>query len=273
MRYLLLLPILLPFAAAFLLALRPLRADGPRRRFVVAALALELGFATLCACTETGTLPVLPLGEDLYVTFALDGLGRVFLLLVAFMWLLSGLFAQEYMAHEDDLGRYYVFLFLSEGALAALCCAANYLTLYLGFELMTLFSLPLALHTQTEAARRGGFRYLFYSVFGACLGLLGFYTVHTFGSTAAFAPGDTVTGVVRSVRDYGIFIELAPNLSGLADWRGDLAPGDRVSVYIKSIRPEGRKIKLQVVEKLGPAGTPGDLHYFITDGVVRDWSY
>lgn len=92
-------------------------------------------------------------------------------------------------------------------------------------------------------------------------------------NAADFSPGDTVTGVVRGVRDYGIFIELAPNLSGLADWRGDLAPGDRVSVYIKSIRPEGRKIKLQVVEKLGPAGTPGELHYFITDGVVRDWAY
>ena len=192
MEYLLLLPILFPFAAALLLALHPLRAEGPRRRFVVTALALELGFAVLCACTAAGPLPVLPLSEELCVTFALDGLGRIFLLLAAFMWLLSGLFAQEYMAHEENLGRYYVFLFLSEGALAALCCAANYLTLYLGFELMTLFSLPLALHTQTEAARRGGFRYLFYSVFGACLGLLGFYTVHTFGSTAAFAPGGTL---------------------------------------------------------------------------------
>lgn len=91
-------------------------------------------------------------------------------------------------------------------------------------------------------------------------------------NAAGFAPGDTVTGVVRSVRDYGIFIELTPNLSGLADWRGDLAPGDAVSVYIKSIRPEGRKIKLQVIEKLGPA-MAGDMRYFITDGVLKDWTY
>ncbi len=92
-------------------------------------------------------------------------------------------------------------------------------------------------------------------------------------NAAAFAPGDAVEGVVRGVREYGVFIELAPNLSGLADWRGDLEPGDRVSVYIKSIRPENRKIKLQVIENLGPAQEPGALTYFITDGVIDGWAY
>lgn len=92
-------------------------------------------------------------------------------------------------------------------------------------------------------------------------------------NAAAFAPGDAVTGIVRGVREYGIFIELSPNLSGLADWRGDVHSGDAVSVYIKSIRPETRKIKLQVIENLGPAPTPGKLHYFITDGVVDNWVY
>ena len=92
-------------------------------------------------------------------------------------------------------------------------------------------------------------------------------------NAAAFAPGDAVEGVVRGVREYGVFIELAPNLSGLADWRGDLEPGDRVSVYIKSIRPENRKIKLQVIENLGPAQEPGELTYFITDGAVDGWTY
>ena len=92
-------------------------------------------------------------------------------------------------------------------------------------------------------------------------------------NAAAFVPGDAVTGIVRGIRDYGIFIELAPNLSGLADWQEDLAPGDAVSVYIKSIRPETRKIKLQVIENLGPAGEPGELHYFITDGRIKSWVY
>ena len=92
-------------------------------------------------------------------------------------------------------------------------------------------------------------------------------------NAAAFSPGDAVPGVVRGIREYGIFIELAPNLSGLADCRGDVELGDAVSVYIKSIRPDCRKIKLQIIQNLGPAPEPGELRYFITEGVVRDWSY
>ena len=92
-------------------------------------------------------------------------------------------------------------------------------------------------------------------------------------NAAAFSPGDAVQGIVRSVRDYGLFIELTPNLSGLADYREDAAPGDRVSVYIKSIRPDTRKIKLQIIQNLGPAGEPAELTYFITDGAVENWTY
>lgn len=92
-------------------------------------------------------------------------------------------------------------------------------------------------------------------------------------NAADFAPGDAVPGIVRGVKEYGIFIELTPNLSGLADWKGDVLPGDRVSVYIKSIRPDTRKIKLQIIQNLGPAQEPAELKYFITDGTIDGWKY
>ena len=59
-----------------------------------------------------------------------------------------------------------------------------------------------------------------------------------------FTVGETVVGTVRSIKDYGVFIELSPNLSGLAEYREDLLPGDRVSVYIKAIMPKGKKSSL-----------------------------
>ena len=92
-------------------------------------------------------------------------------------------------------------------------------------------------------------------------------------NAAGFAPGEAVPGIVRGVKEYGIFIELTPNLSGLAEWRGDVLPGDAVSVYIKSIRPDTRKIKLQIIQNLGPVQEPGELRYFITDGTVNNWVY
>ena len=88
-----------------------------------------------------------------------------------------------------------------------------------------------------------------------------------------FQPGETVSGVVRSVKEYGSFIELTPNLSGLTDTREDLAPGDAVSVYIKSIRPERMKVKLQIIEKLPPLSEPDPIHYQVTDGILSHWVY
>lgn len=92
-------------------------------------------------------------------------------------------------------------------------------------------------------------------------------------NASRFQPGETVRGTVRTVKDYGSFVELTPNLSGLADARENLAPGDGVSVFIKSIRPERMKVKLQVIEKLPPLAGPEPFRYQITDGVLERWTY
>ena len=88
-----------------------------------------------------------------------------------------------------------------------------------------------------------------------------------------FKPGETVQGAVRSIKPYGAFIELTPNLSGLTDQREDLVPGDRVSVFIKSIQPERMKIKLQVISKCPPSTQTMPWKYFVTDGRLQNWVY
>ncbi len=73
-------------------------------------------------------------------------------------------------------------------------------------------------------------------------------------NAAAFRVGETVTGRVRSIETYGIFVELAPNLAGLAELRGggntpvQTAVGDLAAVYIKSILPERMKVKLVIID-------------------------
>jgi len=78
-----------------------------------------------------------------------------------------------------------------------------------------------------------------------------------------FRPGETVTGTVRSVEDYGIFVELTPNLAGLAEFREGVSIGSGASVFIKSINPERMKIKLVLVDTFGaePPVTPPEYFY------------
>ncbi len=75
-------------------------------------------------------------------------------------------------------------------------------------------------------------------------------------NASLFSPGQTVAGIVRSIESYGIFVELAPNLAGLAELRddrlcGNLSVGQSAAVYIKSIIPERMKVKLVLIDSFG----------------------
>lgn len=93
-------------------------------------------------------------------------------------------------------------------------------------------------------------------------------------NAALFSAGETVAGVVRSVETYGIFVELTPNLAGLAEWREGVHPGGRCGVYIKSILPARMKLKLVIIDAGDSAPTPPPpLRYFITEGHISHWLY
>jgi len=92
-------------------------------------------------------------------------------------------------------------------------------------------------------------------------------------NAALLSSGMTVTGYVRSIKEYGVFIELFPNLSGLAEPREDLREGDRVSVYVKSILPDRRKIKLRVLERLPREEAAPTFSYFHREGILENWTY
>lgn len=92
-------------------------------------------------------------------------------------------------------------------------------------------------------------------------------------NAAAFMSGETVTGVVRSVETYGVFVELTPNLAGLADPFDGLFIGQCVSVYIKSISPEKMKIKLAIVEVFEERAMPEKLEYYVIEDKISEWNY
>ncbi len=102
-------------------------------------------------------------------------------------------------------------------------------------------------------------------------------------NAARFEAGQTVAGIVRSVESYGAFIELAPNLAGLAELKNDdmnfqieSLVGKYAAVYIKSIIPERMKVKLVLVDAYRGDLRKMPLHYFI-DGETCEhidyWRY
>jgi small subunit ribosomal protein S1 len=100
-------------------------------------------------------------------------------------------------------------------------------------------------------------------------------------NAARFSPGQTVTGVVRSVETYGVFVELAPNLAGLTELREEFRStahqcvGQCAAVFIKSICPERMKIKLVLIDTYPDVRKNVELPYFVPEGCqhMDRWIY
>ncbi|MBQ7292376.1 MAG: S1 RNA-binding domain-containing protein [Clostridia bacterium] len=95
-----------------------------------------------------------------------------------------------------------------------------------------------------------------------------------------FKVGQTVAGIIRSIESYGVFIELTPNLAGLAEIRSedDAATlseliGYPCAVYIKSIIPERMKIKLVLIDTYKGEVTKAPPKYFIDGSTATHIDY
>lgn len=92
-------------------------------------------------------------------------------------------------------------------------------------------------------------------------------------NASLFEAGETVSGIVRSVEEYGIFVELTPNLAGLAEPKEGIQAGQNVSVYIKALIPEKMKVKLIIVDTCEDGGTDGKIKYYQESGKIDYWCY
>ncbi len=92
-------------------------------------------------------------------------------------------------------------------------------------------------------------------------------------NAAKFSQGETVLGTIRSIEPYGVFVELAPNLAGLAEPFEGARVGQTAGVFIKSILPEKMKIKLIIIDTHDPVGKPAPLHYFNDNEHIDNWCY
>lgn len=91
-----------------------------------------------------------------------------------------------------------------------------------------------------------------------------------------FSEKQTVRGIVRGVESYGIFVELTPNLAGLAEYREDAKPGQTAAVYIKSIIPDKMKIKLIIIDTDDSGIDLSPISYFIDPeetSHIDSWRY
>lgn len=92
-------------------------------------------------------------------------------------------------------------------------------------------------------------------------------------NAAMFSIGETVAGIIRSVEDYGVFVELTPNLAGLAEAKEGIMPGQQASVYIKNIIPKRMKVKLIIIDTFDYSYSLPKPRYFYTENHIDSFCY
>ncbi len=138
---------------------------------------------------------ILP-GIDLL--FRPNALSMLFLTLSAGLWLLTTLYAIGYLRDDPHRSRFYGFFGLCVTATAGIALAGNLFTFFLFYEMLTLATYPLVVHTATSGALAAGRKYLAYTLGGGQVLLLGIVGLYVVSGPLEFAAGGALTGVEAS---------------------------------------------------------------------------
>lgn len=182
--------ILIPFIIGILVPIIPFKKRWQKEVFLETAVVINsiLVWYLLLHHSDS-TFLLAHFTGNLNISFRVDGMSMVFAGLVSALWPFATLYAFEYMTKEKNENVFFLFYTLTYGVTLGIALAANLLTMYFFYELLTLVTVPLVMHTLTREAILASRKYLYYSLGGAAFAFLGLIMVIVYGSTTDFIFG------------------------------------------------------------------------------------
>jgi len=162
-----LLPVVITLIAPLFVWL--MRKDENKREavsFIAAALTFVcmLSMAPAILKGEVWYCHVTTILPGLTIAFSADGLSMVFGLIAPFLWFFVTSYNIGYMRGLDEHAqtRYYICFAVAIFGAVGVALAANVFTLYLFYEIITVFTYPLVYHHEDEEAKVGARKYIVY---------------------------------------------------------------------------------------------------------------
>lgn len=188
--WLLLVVVLLPFLGGVLVPLLPFKKRNSYLIYIETLVLINTALVWMLICNKPAdSFTLLKFTGNLSVTFHVDGLGSVFAGLVATLWPLATLYSFEYMKHEENEKIFFMFYTMTFGVTLGIALSANILSMYFFYELLTLVTTPLVLHTLTREAILASRTYLYYSLGGAAFAFIGMIFIIVYGDSIDFVYG------------------------------------------------------------------------------------
>lgn len=190
--------ILIPFLGGILLFVIPFSSKKTKQIYIFSYVLLNtlLTYLLLAQGPVDNIMIINFAGEKLNITLKVDGMTKVFAGLVAALWPLAILYSFPYMEHEKNgrghINLFYMFYTATYGVTLGISMAGNILTMYCFYELLTLVTVPLVMHTVTREAILASRKYFFYSLGGAAFAFIGMIFLVKYGDTLEFVYGGVI---------------------------------------------------------------------------------
>lgn len=188
MNYLLLLPICFPLIMGILLFLIKL---NNRQRNIYSAIVMIITVVMsigVCFFVD-GSLEIWQVTEKISISLYADNLTKMFTTFMTIVFTSVGIYAFEYMKHEEYKNRFFAFYLMLMGVLNGIYMSSNLISMYFFYEFMTILSFPLVIHNLSKESISAGYKYMFYSVAGAFLALFAIIFVAGYSDTLTFKAG------------------------------------------------------------------------------------
>lgn len=141
------------------------------------------------------------LGLD--IVFILDGLSMVFVLLITVIGLLVFLYAKAYMKFYSGTTKFYFYLAMFTAAMLGLVLSANFIQLFIFWELTSVLSfLLISFFNEKESARKAAFQSLFVTGLGGLALLVGFLLIGSIINSYSLADWVDHAELIKSSNKY-----------------------------------------------------------------------
>lgn len=182
--------ILLPMAAGIIIPFLPFKKRKHMEIFLESVVVLNSALVfRIFFHHQAEAFTLARFTGNLAITFKVDGMGMVFAGIVASLWPFAMLYAFEYMTKEKHEKIFFTFYTMTYGVTLGISFAGNMLTMYFFYELLTLVTVPLVMHTLTREAILASRKYLYYSLGGAAFAFIGLIFIIIYGRTTDFVLG------------------------------------------------------------------------------------
>lgn len=189
-QYWIIVAILLPVIGGILIPVLPFQKRNQMLIYIEAFVLLTsvIVWGLLLGGT-TKIFEVVHFVHDLSISFKIDGMSMVFAGLVSILWPLATLYAFEYMEHEGHEKVFFMFYTMTYGVTLGISFASDIVSMYFFYELLTLVTVPLVLHTLKREAVLASRQYLYYSLGGAAFAIMAMVFIIVYGNSCEFSLG------------------------------------------------------------------------------------